>query len=136
MSKIKLEVWKPEGLMIDAEFDQVVVPGSEGDFGVLPDHTPFITKLRPGVVLGVNGEKHSRWAVHDGFVTVEDNVVRIACEVAENAVDIDTARAHEAQKRAEERLRVKTEDTDFRRAEAALHRAVARIHAVQGESEL
>ena len=135
MSKITLEVWKPEGRMVEGEFDQVIVPGSEGDFGVLAGHTPFITRLRPGILYGMNNGSEQRWAVHDGFVTVEADVVRIACEIAEKSTDIDTERARQAQQRAEERLREKKTDTDFRRAEAALHRAVARMSAATGSAE-
>jgi len=123
----------PQGKKVDAQFDHVIVPGSEGDFGVYPDHTPFITRLRPGVLQCFNGEKQTRFALHDGFVTVDADVIRIVCEVAESTRDIDVERAKRARERAEDRLKGKQEDTDFRRAEAALHRAVARITASQSD---
>ncbi|MCD4829497.1 MAG: F0F1 ATP synthase subunit epsilon [Candidatus Cloacimonetes bacterium] len=136
MSKIKLEVRKPEGQVVKAEFDQVIVPGIEGDFGVLPGHTPFITRLRPGILTCIDNTVETRWAIHDGFVTVEADMVLIACEIAEKSDDIDAERAREAHKRAEKRLRVKQDDTDFRRAEMALHRAVARLGSLKSDSEL
>jgi F0F1-type ATP synthase epsilon subunit len=83
-----------------------------------------------------NGEKQTRFALHDGFVTVDADVIRIVCEVAESTRDIDVERAKRARERAEDRLKGKQEDTDFRRAEAALHRAVAASPPLRVISEL
>ncbi len=133
MSKIRLEVIQPTGKKIDSEYDHIVLPGVDGDFGISPDHTSMITQLRPGVVQCFNGnDLASVFAIHDGFITVEQNHIIVLCETIEGKEEIDEARAKQARERAEKRLEHKQEGIDFRRAEFALQRAVARIHAVEG----
>lgn len=130
MDKIRLEVLQPFRKKVDEGFDHLILPGVDGDFGIMPEHTAAITQLRPGVITGWQGDEKRKWAVHDGFVSVENNHVRIVCEVIEEASEIDIKRAEDAKQRAERRLKVQEKDTDFRRAEAALHRAMTRIRTV------
>ncbi len=133
MSKIRLEVIQPTGKKIDSEFDHIVLPGVDGDFGISPDHTSLITQLRPGVAqCFINNDLNQVFAIHDGFVTVEKNHIIVLCENIEGKGEIDENRAKQALERAEQRLAQKQEGTDFRRAEYALQRAIARIHAVEG----
>ncbi len=133
MSKIRLEVIQPTGKKVDHEFDHIVLPGIEGDFGISPDHASMITQLRPGVVQCFNNNNMDDiFAIHDGFVTIEKNHVIVLCETIEGKGEIDESRAKQARDRAEKRLQTREQGTDFRRAEYALQRAVARIHAVEG----
>ena len=127
MSKIKIEVLQPNKVKIKDEYDHVILPGTEGDFGVSEEHTPFITKMRPGILKLYKGNQEERYAIHDGFVTVENNVVRIVCETIEKEDEVDYARAEAAKSRAEKRLKSAEEDIDFRRAEIALKKALVRI---------
>ncbi|MFA7057758.1 MAG: ATP synthase F1 subunit epsilon [Candidatus Cloacimonadales bacterium] len=129
---VKLKVILPRGVKIDQECDSVVIPGVDGDFAVLEGHTPFITKIRPGVVT-IDTKKHSTCcAIHDGFVTVENDVVTIVCERMEKADEIDANRAEESYKRAKERLAQDNNvEVDYRRAESSLRRAITRIRTVK-----
>jgi F-type H+-transporting ATPase subunit epsilon len=127
MSKITVEVMQPSQVKISGEYDHVIVPGVEGDFGVFQDHTPFITKVRPGILQLYNNNTVEKYAIHDGFVTVENNVVKIVCEIIERDNEIDKNRAEAAKKRAEKRLRSSESDIDFRRAELALKKALVRL---------
>jgi F-type H+-transporting ATPase subunit epsilon len=127
MEKIRLVVIQPHQTKIDAEFDHVIVPGVDGDLGVYAGHTPLITKIRPGILTIVDNEKKTFYAIHDGFVTIEPEVIKIACETVEKSDEIDTARAESAKDRAEKRLAGNEKDIDFRRAEAALRRAMSRL---------
>ena len=127
MAKVNLKIIQPHKTFIDADFDQVVVPGVDGDLGILEGHTPFITQIRPAILTVINGEDTKEYAIHDGFVTVENNNVTIICETIEEASQIDVDRAKKAKERAEERLNKKEDGINYRRAELALKRAVARI---------
>jgi F-type H+-transporting ATPase subunit epsilon len=125
--KLKVIIIKPEGILIDAEYDHVIVPGSEGDFGIEYDHTPVITKIRPGVLQLFSGNDRQKYAIHDGFVTVNENIIKIVCDVIEHESKIDKSRAQKAKERAEKRLKSNDEDIEIRRAEFALKRALTRL---------
>ena len=130
MAKVNLKIVQPHKIFIDADYDQLIIPGVDGDFGVLEGHTPFITQIRPGILTVINGENSHEYAIHDGFVTVENNKVTIICEIIEESNQIDIKRAEAAKKRAEERLKAQKGDINYRRAEYALKRAIARIELV------
>lgn len=127
MAKILLEVIQPTRCKIRGEFDHVIVPGVDGDFGISENHTPFITKIRPGILQLFQGKKNDRYAIHDGFVTVDNNRVIIVCEVIEHEKEIDLKRAESARQRADKRLKSTAEEIDFRRAEFALKRSLVRL---------
>lgn len=127
MGNIKIEVLQPHQTKIKDHYDHVIVPGIEGDFGVAEEHTPFITKVRPGMLKLFKGSEEERYAIHDGFVTVENNVVRIVCEVIEKDDEIDISRAQAAKERAEKRLKSSEGEIDYRRAEIALKKALVRL---------
>ncbi len=127
MAKINLEIIQPVKSKIVNDYDQIIVPGVDGDFGILEDHTPFITKIRPGILHLFAGNKIDKYAIHDGFVTVENNMVKIVCDVLEHHSEVNTKRADAARKRAEKRLKSNDPDVDFRRAEYALKRSLVRL---------
>lgn len=130
---VKIKVILPGGIHIDEECDSVTIPGVEGDFAVLEGHTPFITKIRPGVLEVDNHNNTTEYAIHDGFVTVEDDLVTVVSERIERADEIDKNRAEGALKRAKERLaQNNSTEIDFRRAEMALKRALTRIRTITG----
>ncbi|KKM10784.1 ATP synthase F0F1 subunit epsilon [Clostridiales bacterium PH28_bin88] len=126
---ITMEVVSPERLVLREEVDSLVVPAAQGYLGVLPDHAPLVTGLKPGVVkYRVNGEV-KRMAVSGGFMEVKDNKAVLLADTAERAEEIDVARAIRAKERAERRLQERTADLDVARAETALQRSLARIRA-------
>ena len=126
--KLMLEVVTPQAAVVSEEAQMVVAPGSEGEFGVLKDHTTFLTSLKVGTLRYKDASGQERFLfVNGGFVEVLPDKVTILAESAERRKDIDLARAKEALARAEQRLRDKSADTDLVRAQAALHRAIFRI---------
>ena len=125
-SKIKLNIVSPDA-SISQEVDEVSMPGVEGDFGVLPGHTPFFTVLRPGVMwYRIGAEKHVLM-VAMGFVEVLPDSVSVLAQVAERAEDLDEARAEAGMKRAEEVLSVAPHEVDFDRARLAMLRELQRM---------
>ena len=132
MAKLHIELVMPDEKLLDGFFDKVSVPGIEGNFEILENHAPFITQLRPGTIFVTKDNHHESFAVHDGFVTVENNEVLILCEECESKEDIDLERALAAKERAEKRIgETSNTSTDFRRAEASLKRAIARINTAK-----
>jgi F-type H+-transporting ATPase subunit epsilon len=128
--KILLEIVTPQGLVYSEEVDEVTATGSEGEFGVLPGHVPFVTTLKIGMLTCKKGNESKYFFVNWGYSEVGAEKVMILADSAERSEDIDLNRAIEAKKRAEERMR-KTEDVDFARAESALERAVTRAQIVE-----
>ena len=82
MAKVSFRLVMPERELLATEADMVVVPGSEGDFGVLPDHAPFMTALREGVVTVYNGGAKTQYDVHGGFADVNGEGLTILAEQA------------------------------------------------------
>ncbi len=127
MDKIHIEVIQPTQTKINEDVDHVIIPGVEGDIGVSLDHTPLITKIRTGALFLYNGTDIEKYAIHDGFATIENNSVKIVCEIIEKYSEIDEIRAASAKERAEKRLKSDAENIDFRRAELALKKALVRL---------
>ena len=89
MSTFKFELVSPEKLLVSAEAEQVVVPGSEGDFTVLPGHAPALTTLRPGVIdVKLAGGKVQRLFVQGGFAEVDPASLTV---LAQTATDVGEA---------------------------------------------
>lgn len=124
---IHIKIVTPRGVFMEDDINEIVAPGTDGDFGVLAGHTPFISSVRPGILKVYKNEKPDIYAIMNGFVMVDIDKIRIFTEVIEHPQEIDVKRAEKAKERAEKRLKDKKEETDLRRAEAALRRAVARI---------
>lgn len=128
--KILLEIVSPYGSVVSEEVDEVVAPGSDGEFGVLPEHTQFLTTLKIGMITYRKGGSARYVFVNRGYAEVSTDRVMILADSAERSEEIDVERAKAAMKRAEERLK-KAEETDFTRAESALERAVTRIQLAE-----
>ena len=78
--KLKLDLVSPERLVLSAEVDAVQVPGAEGDFGVLPNHSPVMAIIRPGVLRVENDGDVSDYHVDGGFVDVTPEGVTVLAE--------------------------------------------------------
>ena len=125
-TKITLHIVSPDQA-ITQEVDEVSMPGVEGDFGVLPGHTPFFTALRTGSMwYRQGGEKHFLM-VSIGFVEVLPDSVSVLAQVAEKAEDLDQARAEAGMKRAEMMLQPLPHEIDFERARLAMLRTLQQL---------
>ena len=127
-----LELATPTRMLVTAEVDEVVAPGVEGYFGVLPGHAAFLTTLAPGEVTYRTGQQEHHLAVAGGFADVRPERVIILADHAERPEEIDRERAERARQRAEMRLQGKAPDNfageiDFARALEALARALTRL---------
>ncbi len=130
--KLKLEIVTPERHLLSEEVDEVIAPGFYGEFGVLPDHTPFITLLEIGIVRYRQGDRERKIAVTGGFAEVLDNKVVILARTAELQEEIDVERARKALERAESKLReLSMDDELYAKLESKLRRALARLDAAK-----
>jgi len=127
---IALQIIVPDKVFIDDEFEYIVVPGEEGVFGVLSDHTPFISKIKPGILKLYKKEegKPENYAIHDGFAYIDSNSMKIVCDVIEHGKKIDKDRAKKAKNRAKTHLG--KQGIDVARARFALQRALARLESI------
>ena len=127
-TKLTLHIVSPD-TSISQEVDYVSLPGVEGDFGVLPGHTPFFTALRPGSMYYQQGATKHSLVVAVGFVEVLPDSVSVLAQVAERAEDLDQERAEAGMKRAEEVMGTVPHDIDFERARLAMLRTLQQLQA-------
>jgi F-type H+-transporting ATPase subunit epsilon len=127
-TKIALRIVTPDHAL-GYDVDEVSLPGSEGDFGVLPGHTPFFTSLRSGRMWYRQGAERHHLAVSVGFVEVLPDRVSVVAHVAERAEDLDEARAQAGMTRAQEMMGAVPHEIDFERARLALLRTLQQLQA-------
>lgn len=121
--KLLLEVVTPEKFLVSQEVDEVIAPGSEGEFGVLPGHCHFLSTLKIGELRYRIGEVTSYMSVLWGFAEVTPGKVTILAEVAEKAEDIDVERAQAAVEKAEQRLQMGGLPSELKEAQISLEKA-------------
>lgn len=126
---ITLEIVTPDHAVAHAEVDEVELPGKEGYFGVLPGHAPFLAMLDVGLMWYRRGQEKTFLAVGFGFAEVLPDRVIVLARVAENAEEIDVARAEAAKRRAEELLSKPSPNLDWERARVAMMKAMVRLQA-------
>ncbi|RJR35559.1 MAG: F0F1 ATP synthase subunit epsilon [Desulfobacteraceae bacterium] len=133
MGKLHLEVVTPSRILVSADVDMVVAPGTEGQFGILPGHVSFLSGIVPGELRYTSGSDRESFVVTNGFAEVSNDRMSVIVDAAEKVSEIDVERARKAMERARERLAQdrKSTDIDFTRAEAALNRAITRIRIAE-----
>jgi F-type H+-transporting ATPase subunit epsilon len=114
-----------------AEF--VVLPGEAGELGIMPGHTPLITRIKPGAVrLKVPQQDQEELIfVAGGILEVQPGLVTVLADTAIRGKDLDEAKALEAKRHAEEAMADKKAELDYARAQAELAEAVAQLAAIQ-----
>ena len=129
---LTVEIVTAERVVYSAEgVDEVVAPGSDGEFAVLPQHAAFITTLMPGELRIIKSGDEEIMAITGGFFEVRNDRVVVLADAAERAEEIDIARAEAARRRAEEALREREELADLVQTEASLRRALARLRVAE-----
>lgn len=130
--KMLLEIVAPSRQVLRSErVDEVIAPGSEGEFGVLPGHTPYLTTLKVGMLSYREASEWHHLAVEWGYAEVGPDRVIILAEGADKASDIDISEARLAKERAEKALSEKLEVADYEKARIDLLRAMIRIQVAE-----
>ena len=125
--KLALQIVTPERQVLIEQVDDVILPSVDGYMGVLPGHAPLLAHLDVGEVSYRVGNQRHYLAVSGGFVEVLRKSVSILATTCERAEEIDLERAQKSKERAEGKLKPELPETDFRRFEARLKRAISRI---------
>lgn len=129
--QIQFELVSPERLLLSRAVDMVVVPGVEGDFGAMPQHAPFISLVRPGVIaVFENGQVTDRLFVAGGFAEVTAERCTVLAERAMALADLDRGRIDEELRNAREDVADAKSDGDRTEAERRIAVAEAMIEAL------
>lgn len=106
----------------------VVIPGVEGEMGVLPQHAPLVTALTPGELRYSKGTKEEEFAIGQGFVEVTAAKVSVLTDMALSDDEIDEAAVEEALERAQKSLDEKLTDEEVAATQAAIMKSMAQLH--------
>ncbi|MFZ9964967.1 MAG: F0F1 ATP synthase subunit epsilon [Terrimicrobiaceae bacterium] len=125
---VRLEIVTPEAKTFSDNVDSVVIPGVEGELGVLPMHAPLMSLLEPGELRVMKNGEETRLAVGEGFVEVTQEKIAVLTDMAVKESDIDESAAEAAIKRAEEAMRnERLSDEEQATTKAALMRSLALV---------
>ncbi|KQC07747.1 MAG: hypothetical protein APR62_00390 [Smithella sp. SDB] len=130
--ELMLEIVSPETMVFSGKIEEVTIPGTEGEFGVLRGHEAFLSSVDIGELNFLKEGKKTLYAVNTGYAEVTSDKVTVLIETAERSDHIDKERALKAKDNAETRLSQLTkEDVEYELARAALARAIARISVAE-----
>jgi F-type H+-transporting ATPase subunit epsilon len=130
---IRCEIISQDRIVFQGEADLVLLPGADGDMGILPHHAPLLTTLKYGVIKVRSKGQEKYFTVAGGIAEVQPDIVTVLADAAENVEEIDIARAESARKRVEEILAKGVPvDTDaYLKMDAALRKSNLRLDAVK-----
>ncbi len=133
MNTIHVDVVSAEESIFEGEAEFVALPGEAGELGIYPQHTPLITRIKPGAVrIKLAGKAEEEFVfVAGGILEVQPNRVTVLADTAIRGHDLDEAKAEESRKRAEEMLHNREANIDYAKAQAELVAAVAQIAAIR-----
>jgi F-type H+-transporting ATPase subunit epsilon len=131
MSSIYVDVVSAEQSIFSGEAKFIALPGEGGELGILPGHTPLITRIRPGAVRieKVDGDEEFVF-VAGGILEIQPNKVTVLADTAIRGHDLDEAKALEAKKAAEEAMQNRSTEIDFAHAQSEFAMAAAQLAAI------
>ena len=131
-STIRLEIVSAEHELFSGDCEMIFAPGVMGELGILPRHSPLVTRLKPGEVRAqLEGGQEQSFYVSGGMLEVQPHVVTVLSDTGVRADDLDEAAAMEAQAQAERALSDRNSDIDEARARAELAQAAAQLRAIK-----
>ena len=131
MSSIHVDVVSAEQSIFAGEAKFIALPGESGELGILPGHTPLITRIRPGAVRIEKADGEEEFVfVAGGILEVQPNKVTVLADTAIRGHDLDEAKALEAKKAAEEAMQNRSTDIDFAHVQSEFAMAAAQLAAI------
>ena len=131
MATIHVDVVSAESSIFSGEAKFVALPGESGELGILPGHTPLITRIRPGSVrieMADGGEEFV--FVAGGILEVQPNAITVLADTAIRGADLDEAKAMDAKRRAEEEMATRSSEIDFAHVQSEFALAAAQLAAI------
>ncbi|HDQ04597.1 MAG TPA: F0F1 ATP synthase subunit epsilon [Deltaproteobacteria bacterium] len=133
--ELMLEIVTPEKMAFSGNVEEVTIPGTEGEFGVLRGHEAFLSSVDIGQLNFIRNNKRIYYAVNNGYAEVTANKVTLLIETAERDDQIDLTRAQRARDNAESRMeKVAKDSEEYIKARTALSRALVRINVAARRS--
>ncbi len=133
---MRLEIVTPEKLVFSDEIDSVVVPGSEGEMGILPAHAPIVSALRPGELHFLQKGQATSLAIGTGFVEVSNDRVAVVTDMALGVGEIDESAVELAIENARKAMSEKALPEDIAAASIALQKSLAQLHVKRKRRQL
>jgi len=133
MATLHVDVVSAEGSIFSGEAKFVALPGESGELGILPRHTPLITRIKPGAVRIEKADSNEEEFVFvaGGILEVQPGTVTVLADTAIRGKDLDEAKAAEAKRQAEDALKNAKSDLDLAKASSELAVMAAQIQAIQ-----
>ncbi|MFK5985149.1 MAG: F0F1 ATP synthase subunit epsilon [Pseudomonadota bacterium] len=129
---MKLNIVSAEQEIYSDLSEMVIVPGTDGDLGIMPQHTQLISTLKPGeVIITLQGGKKQSIYISGGILEVQPHVVTILSDTALRASDLDEERAQQAKEKAELLLQENTGEIDVAKAQAELMQAIEQLKLIE-----
>ena len=130
---IRCEIVSQDRIVFQGDADIVVLPGTDGEMGILPHHAPLLTTLKYGIIKVRSHGQETIFTVAGGIAEVQPDILTVLADSAENVEEIDVQRAEAARKRAEESLSkgIPADSDAYLRMEAALRKSNLRLDAVR-----
>lgn len=129
---IRVEIVSQDRMVWEGDADIVIVPGNDGEMGILPNHAPLLATMKFGILKVLSKGQEEVFSVAGGVVEVQPDIVTVLADAAENVQEIDVQRAEEARRRAEAILAqgVPTDADAYDQIERSLRRSKLRLDAV------
>ena len=127
---MQVDIVSAEGEIFSGKADMLFAQAANGEVGIMPFHTQFLSQLRPGEVRVKSGDEEDAFYINSGTLEVQPHVVTILADTCIRSKDLDESQALEAKQRAEEAMDQAKSDIDIARAQIDLAEAVAQIQTI------
>lgn len=128
---LTIDIVTPERRALSQEVEEVVLPGAEGSFGVLPEHEPLVAALRPGMLKIMAGGAETVYAIGGGYAEITRTKVIVLADTADRADEIDIVAAQQAHSRALAQLKQGVKGAEMDQAEVSLKKALAQLQVAE-----
>lgn len=128
---MQVDIVSAEGEIFSGKADMLFAQAANGEVGILPFHTQFLSQLKPGEVRVKSGDEEDSFFINSGILEVQPHVVTILADSAIRSKDLDEAAALEAKQRAQDAMENAKTELDIVRAESDLIQALAKIQTIQ-----
>jgi F-type H+-transporting ATPase subunit epsilon len=130
---LHVDIVSAEQAIFSGEAEMVVAPGEAGELGILPEHTPLLTRIKPGTVRIIPGSEGAEEVIYvsGGMMEVQPDRVTVLADTSVRAHDLDEAKAMEAERLAKEAIANRTGAMEVAKAQAELAEAVAQLAAIR-----